>query len=118
MVALPTTMALIVCKVLSHGGDVNSDYTGYRDLSWDTSGGVMHCRRMIVQQPEGMMCKGKGQLMAAFEYDRLHTRYQVWRSVCPIPRVDIKTGKIIAWELPSCTEAHRGKVVCENDIAI
>lgn len=112
------TVALVVCKMVIGAGDANTPYTGWHDMSLDLSTGQAQCRRVRVELDQ--KCTGKLGAMAAMNWDMENqgSRYRVWRSSCSTPVVNLQTGEIIAWHLPSCTEAHRGEVLCDNDQAI
>lgn len=131
MVPMPAAVVLIVCKVTIAGPpDQNAEWTGAQNLEWATEHSMMVCRRQEVQlydQSEAMgaeaqpftinRCQRAGIMLGA-EWDAGHpfSEYRFWRVACPVPIVDTRTGKTIAWKMPEC--GHRETVICEMDTPI
>jgi len=131
MVPMPAIVVLILCKTVIAGEpDINSKWTGYENRAWDTTHSMMTCRRQEVQlyDPAEAMgadpvpftvnqCQRAGVMLGA-QWDVSHrsSSYRYWRTACPVPIIDTRTGETIAWSLPDC--GKRGKVICERDTAI
>lgn len=130
-VPMPPVVVLIVCRVILGDPDVNSSFTHWRDSEWDTSQGVMHCRRQEVQltdpaadqgalpQPYTTFACNRAGVMLGTQFDIEHEN-KPWRfrkHACPVPVIDMQTGDIIAWKIPECGTLD-GVVICENDTAI
>ena len=132
--SMPPVVVLIVCKAVlspiqSPLDQHNAKYTGWQPFQWDTTNSVMHCRRHEIQmydpavdqgadpQPfSQFQCMTSG-IMAGIEFDRRHRNWKTWRTACPTPIVDTRTGKIIGWKPPECG-GKRGTVICEQDTPI
>lgn len=131
---MPLVFVMIVCKVVSAGPeDINSGMTGSRNLAWDMTDSVMHCRRLEVQvtsaaeehnqeaPPWNLDTCWHTALTLGPQFDAEHpnSHYRFWRVACPVP---IHTSKdpsspIVGWKLPECPYKD-GTVECEQDSAI
>ena len=123
-------VSLIICKVilLPHPdavAEANSKFTHHQPFAFDVSDSVMHCRVKKIPltpidggdaPPNTWACTRAGITEAA-RWDTTHQRWKVWKTACPAPIVDLKTGKIIAWSSPDCG-GERGTVICEVDHSI
>lgn len=129
----PSALVLIVCKVISGGpDDINSGMTGSRNLDWDLSGGVYHCRRIEVQVMSAAEAQGqqpppwtpdacmRAAMTIGPQWDMQHQNenYRFRFAACPTP---IHTSPdpyspIIGWVMPDC--GHRETMVCETDSTI
>lgn len=123
---MPPYVVLIICKVDFIGVPSDNDLkTGHRETAWHIDGGKMVCHRREVQlyDPIGgqnfnpMVCARTGISMGA-QFDASHADkpYRFWRSACPVPTVDLETGRVVGWTMPPC--GHQDTVVCENDTTI
>ena len=123
-------VALVICKALliplPPGSVVehNAQYTGYQPFQWDMTGSVMHCRMHEIplmpvddkQTFNSFACMRQGMMEAA-QWDTTHEQWKTWKTVCPSPIVDTRSGKIIAWNKPDCGGTP-GTVICEVDQSI
>lgn len=131
MVPMPPVVVLIVCKIAFLGGeDANSQFTGWRNTEWAYEHSMMICRRQEVQVYDAavdqgadpipfnkMACMRAAPMLAAqFDVDSRDKPWRVWRTACPVPTVNTKTGEILSWTLPDC--GHRDTVICERDSVI
>lgn len=130
----PMVIVLIACKVISGGvEDQNSGMTGSRNLEWDMSQGLLHCRRMEVNITSIAETAGQepppwtpdkcpmAAVAIANQWDTAHTNSN-WRirwAACPTPiYADKDTSKPpISWKLPECPYKD-GTVECEMDSVI
>lgn len=128
---MPAVVVLIVCKTALVGvPDQNAAYTGWENREWATEHSMMICRRQEVQlydQAASMgaterpftlqQCQMSGIMLGA-QWDASHrsSAYRFYRVACPVPVIDTRTGKIIAWSMPDC--GHRDTMICESDTAI
>lgn len=129
--AMTPEIALIVCRVILGPMDANDAFTGHRPSEWDTAQGVMHCRRQVIQlydpsvdmgaapQPFNPEACKRAAMMLGPQFDAEHRDkpWRFWRAACPVPTIDLKTGKVLSWTTPPCPESH-GTVLCEVDSAI
>lgn len=146
MADYPTTLVLIVCRVLFVGEpDDNARFTNWRNTEWDMRGGVMHCRREQVElydpsvdagadpqpfNPQACM-RASMTLGPGFDVANRDKPWRFWKAACPVPIYrdadgdkvpdrDPKTGyqlPPIDWQIPGCPET-RGVLECESDTAI
>ncbi len=130
-VPMPAIVTLIVCRtVLAGPTDQNAAYTGYENRQWATEHSMMVCRRQEVQlydqaeaqgaDPQAFTrqrCQRAGIVLGA-QWDASHkgSSYRFWRVACPVPVIDTRTGKVIAYTMPDC--GHRETVICEADTSI
>jgi hypothetical protein len=145
MADMPSTLVLIVCRVLFVGEpDENYKYTGWRPTEFDTSGGVMHCRRHQVELYDPavdhgadpmpftpMACMRSAMTLGPqFDVEHKDKPWRFWKAACPTPIYPDKDGDKqpdrdssghqlppIDWQIPACPES-RGVLVCESDTAI
>ena len=134
-VPMPAVVVLVFCKTVLNPGpvDQNASYTGYQDRSWAIEGGQMQCHRREIQlidqaeangadpQPFNQWrCNMAGLAMGAkFDHDHPRSPYRYFRSACPVPVIDTRTGDIIAWKIPDCGNGFGpGTMHCESDTAI
>ena len=131
---MPPYVVLIVCKAVllpfsSPIDEANAKYTGYQPFAWDTEHSVMHCRRHQIQVYDvseslgaaprpftPFQCNMTGILEGA-RWNERHTKWKYWKSACPTPIIDTRTGKVLDWKLPECG-GDPGTVICEVDTAI
>lgn len=133
---MPAVVVVIACKVaflpyssaLEHE---NSSFTGYKPYKWATEHSQMQCRRHEIQlynpaDPNAVfnahVCM-KASWQIRMDWDRSHdnTNWRVWKTACPIPVINTQTGKVLAWQMPSCPRENkqdRVTVHCEQDTAI
>jgi hypothetical protein len=130
MIPIPY-VALIVCAVttLPHTpgslNEYNSRWTGYQNFEFKITHGQMHCRVKKIpltpidggDAPSNIWACTRAGVTEAARWDTTHQRWKVWKTACPAPIVDLKTGKIIAWSSPYCG-GERGTVICEVDHSI
>lgn len=131
---MPPFVVLVVCKVafLPYAtplDEYNSKYTHYQPYTWDTTDSVMHCRREQIQvfdpsvsqgadpQPFNQFQCRRAGILAGLGWDALHKNWKTWRTACPTPIVDTRTGKTIGWKMPECG-GESGTVICEKDSSI
>lgn len=128
---MPAKVVLIVCRAVLGEPDINTSFTHHLESEWDYSQGVMHCRRMEVELYDPSVdqgadpkpftqwdCNRAGVTMGAqFDIDHWNKPWRFYRHACPVPTVDIATGKILSWTMPPCPTEH-GTIACENDTAI
>jgi hypothetical protein len=131
-VDMPAVVVLVFCKVAVVGPpDQNAQYTGHQSLAWDTEHSQMVCRRKEIQLYDPSVDQGaqprpfnnsscwRAGFTLGPHWDATHprSRYRFWRTACPVPIVDTRTGEVIAWKIPECG-GERGTVVCEGDITL
>jgi len=132
-VPMPAVVVLIVCKTIISGpADQNSSYTGYENREWATEHSMMVCRRHEIQVEDMALMQSseaspvtprpftiqqcqKSAIQLGVEWDAGHrgSAYRFWRSACPVPIVDTRTGETIGWKLPEC--GHKDTIVCLID---
>ena len=108
-------VVVIACKVafIPFANDIdreNSAYTGYKPYKWAIKHSKMHCRRLEVpvinpQAPDEAFSELRcmhASLQTRMAWDRGHANqaWRVWKTACPVPIVDTRTGKVLAWKLP------------------
>ncbi len=131
-IAYPAQVALFFCKVILAPVDDNGAFTQWRDSEWDTSGGVYHCRREVVELYDPSVDQGatpqafnqeacrRTIMTLGPQYDATH-RDAPWRfyaGACPVATINEQTGEVLAYTLPPCPESARGVMECESDSAI
>lgn len=146
-VSMPAILTLIVCSVILGAPDENSKYTGWRPSEWDTSNGVMHCRRHEIELYDPAVDKAADpqpfntyhcnwaalRQGPGYDIDRAMKEkdlpvgskgWRFWKSGCPVPIMDDngtpnnpRDDKLIGWKIPDCNAAD-GTVLCEMDSAI
>lgn len=130
-VPMPPVVVLVVCKVILGSPDDNTKYTHHLDSTWDTTSGVMHCRRLEVQlydpsvdqgaapQPfNQFQCNKAGVMQGSqFDVDHWDKPWRFRKHACPTPIIDTRTQQIIGWKIPECSTEH-GTVICEMDTVI
>ena len=129
---MPAVVVLVLCKTAVVGPpDQNAQYTGHQNLAWDTEHSMMVCRRKEVQLYDPSVDQGadpkpynniacyRAGLTLGPHWDATHpnSKYRFWRTACPVPIVDTRTGEVIAWKIPECG-GERGTIVCEGDIVL
>lgn len=130
----PLVVVLIACKVISGGPeDMNAGMTGSRNLDWDMTNGMLHCRRIEAQVTSAAEMQGQeappwtpekcpmAAISIATQWDAQHSNsnYRIRWAACPTP---IHTDKdpsspIVGWKLPECPYKD-GTVDCEQDSVI
>lgn len=139
MVPMPAAVVVIACKVVflpyaSPVDEANAAYTQYRPYEYATEHSQLQCRRHEVQlynpgipnapfTPQACM---RASLQVRMEWDRANASrpWRVWKTGCPVPIVDTRTGSILSWKLPECPRVYRkgedeiATVHCEVDAAI
>ena len=107
---------LIVCKVIIGPGDMNTEFTGYHQITPKIENGTQVCQRVRVELDQ--VCRPKSLLMSEFQWNLQNEArpWRVFRSACATPR--ITAGGKPAWTLPSCREIMGTSVECRNDILI
>ena len=129
-VPMTPEIALIVCRVILGPMDDNDNFTNHRTSEWDTSQGVMHCKRNVIAlydpavdqgatpqpfNPEA--CKRTAMMLGPqFDVENRDKPWRFWRAACPVATVDAN-GKVVGWVTPPCPESQ-GTVVCEADSVI
>lgn len=128
---MPLAFVMIVCKTISAGPeDINSAYTGSKNLAWDMSEGVMHCRRAEVQvtpldeqnappwTPDTCW-RTALTLGPRWDTDHPNSPYRFWRVACPVPihTSQDPSSPIVGWKMPECPYKD-GTVECETDSVI
>ena len=138
MPTMPTVIVLFVCKSFSvpfatEIEEHNAAYTGMENREWDTKHSTMHCRRHELQVYDSAEAMGASSqpftphrcrassIMVGTLWDQQHKggKYRVWKTACPTPIIDTRTGKIIAWKKPECPRINhkdRVPVTCDVDI--
>src|SRR5690348_10826994 len=113
-VSFPLEVVLIVCRVVSGGvDDQNAGMTGHRNLDWDLSQGVYHCKRLEI--PVISVAETQGQpptpltpqncpraaISLATQWDIAHAKgnYQTRYATCatPIHTSPDPSSPIIGW---------------------
>ena len=133
MIDMPPFVVLIVCKValapMTPIEESNSRFTGHHKSEWAIEHGKMICRRHEIQMYDSDAAKGaipqgfnknrcqRAGIMEGSRWNETHKRYKWWRTACPTPIVDTRTGRIIDWQMPDCG-ANFGRVICERDTQI
>ena len=132
---MPAVVVVIACKVafLPYASVIdreNSAYTHHQPYEWAIKHSQMQCRRQEIQlyNPDPAAVFSPHACMRAswqirMDWDRSHegTAWRVWKTACPIPVVNTQTGKVLAWQMPSCPRENkqsRVTVHCELDTAI
>ena len=130
---MPPFVVLIVCKVallpLTPAEEHNAKFTKHQKSVWAVDKGKMHCRRHEIQVYDADVTNGADPqpfsknrcqwagIMQGSRWNETHKRYKWFRTACPTPVVDTRTGKVLDWLLPDCG-AFDGKIICERDTAI
>ena len=133
MLDMPPFVVLIVCKVaLTPVGPVaehNARFTGHHQSVWAIEHGKMHCRRHEIQVYDQARAQGadaqsfnknrcqRAGIMQGSKFNETHKKWKWWRTACPTPIVDLRTGKVLGWQMPDCG-GERGTIVCESDTSI
>jgi len=133
MLDMPPFVVLIVCKValtpMTPLEEANAKFTGHQNNEWAVEHGKMVCRRHEIQMYNPDITKGadptpfntnrcqRAGIMEGSKWNATHSRYKWWRTACPTPIVDTKTGEVIDWLMPDCG-ANYGSVICERDTQI
>ena len=129
---MPPFLVLIICKTVllpyqTPLNAYNAEWTGHENRTWKIEHGKMQCRRKVVQvfdqseaqgadpQPFNTFRCNMAGIMSGVGHDMTHksSSYRYWRSACPVPSVDTRTGKVLDWKLPEC--GKRESVVCESE---
>lgn len=144
---MPSTLVLIVCQVILGQPDENSRFTGWRPSEWDTSNGVMHCRRHEIPLHDPAVDMGADpqpfntfhcnyaamRLGPSFDIERAAKEkdqpagskgLRFWKAGCPVPIMDdngtpndVRDDRLIGWKIPDCS-TKGGTVICEMDSVI
>lgn len=126
-------VVLFVCKVVllpydTPRDEYNAQWTHHQPFRWATEHSKMVCKRKEIQVFDQAAAMGadprpftpnqclQTSIMEGAKWDLSHNRYKFWRSACPTPIVDTRSGKIIGWKIPECP--LKDGVVCELDITI
>ena len=131
-VAYPAEIALFFCRVVLGPMDDNSTFTNHRDSEWDMSGGMLHCKREVVQlydpsvdqgatpQPfDENKCRRTGMMLGpSFDATNRDKPWRFYGAGCPVATINEQTGEVLAYSLPPCPESMRGVMACANDEAI
>ena len=127
-------IVLIVCKSAllpyqSSFDEANARYTGHENREWVIEHSQMQCRRVEVPLTSvaetrftPMDCQ-RAAITEGVAWDEAHksSKYRWWRSACPVPIVDTRTGRVLDWKLPECPRINRQdrvSVHCDVDIGI
>ena len=119
---MPAVIVLYVCRVIIAGPGLAA--TGWENLDWQRDiDDRMLCKRIELPMfnpgderaaftPERCI---RASVQTATQWDQDHRAgaYRVWRTGCPAPILDLRTGEVIAWQLPSCP--HPEMAVCLDD---
>lgn len=125
-------VVLIVCKsaIIPYStplNEANAKWTGHENRKWVVEHSQMQCRRVEVPLTgpgnfTPMDCQ-RAAITEGVAWNESHksSKYRWWRSACPVPIVDTRTGKILSWKLPECPKVNRKdrvSVHCDVDIGI
>ena len=141
--AMPIAIVLVVCKTVA-GDPVNDDpnakWTGIENREFLIEHSMMQCKRIelplyevgdvgnpsagVPPIPAGnsrAFTRQRCQMSSIFvgaRWDMMnrHQSYRVWKTACPVPIVDTRTGRVLAWKMPEC--GNRETVECLVDTAI
>lgn len=132
---MPAVVVVIACKVafLPYSDPLereNADFTHHKPYEWAIKHSQMQCRRHEIQLYNSDLnatfnahaCM-RASWQIRMDWDRANegTTWRVWKTACPIPVVNTQTGKVLAWQMPSCpreNKQERVTVHCERDTAI
>ena len=134
--SMPAVVVVIACKVAflpyaSAVDEANAVYTHHKPYEWAIKHSQMLCRRHEIQlynpdNPEAEFTPQKcmrasWQIRMQWDMGHENTSWRVWKTACPIPVVNLQTGKVLDWQMPACPrENKQGRVAvqCERDTVI
>lgn len=134
---MPAAIVLFVCKTtLLSTPDPNAEFTKAENREWAVEQGQMICRRQVVPLYDTAEDGGAAPLNpnlfdkstcarigipigVQWDQDHKGSNYRFFRIGCPVPIINLETGKLIGHKMPECpASGPAGPIRCEQDTAI